>query len=156
MDHPVYENALQQQEIMLRDSGIDNINYLDKFEDRYDAIDLTCNNLNSLTAPKKMRPRLKTLLLGRNKIQNISADFGSFAPGLQILSLADNYISDFDQLNFLKDLPSLTQLNLVGCPLTKIPDYRARIISIQPGILDLDFQKVSKSERETASHVMKM
>jgi len=58
---------------------------------------------------------------------------------LQVLLLNDNKLRNLDaNLNFLRSLSFLKNLNLFHNPLAEEPDYRSRVIYTLPSLEDLD------------------
>ena len=57
---------------------------------------------------------------------------------LQSLSLANNKISDFKQLEPLKSITNLVQLDLSECPISENPEYRKKVFSMLEKLHILD------------------
>jgi U2 small nuclear ribonucleoprotein A' len=62
-------------------------------------------------------------------------------------------IKELGDLEFLKDIPSLVTLSLLGNAVQTRPHYRAYLISKLPNLRVLDFQKVKKQERQEAEEL---
>lgn len=146
----VYENALRQQEISLRECHVSSVLELNRLDDKYDSMDLVGNDLTALQKPFPEFLRVKTLLLAHNGIAKIDPEFAYMAPNVSVLSLAANPIADLQQLLFLKNLRKLTCLVLEGCPVARVPGYRRAVIKLCPWVRDLDFQRVKQAERQAA------
>lgn len=83
-----------------------------------DAIDLTDNDLSSL-GNFPFFPRLRTLLLSRNRINHIQPTLVSSLPNLTVLVLTSNNISELADLEPLRNLTKLTHLTLLENPVTR-------------------------------------
>lgn len=59
-------------------------------------------------------------------------------PKLKELYLRRNSITDLDEIQFLKDLPSLKVLWLSDNPCSQVPGYRSTILKNLPNIEKLD------------------
>jgi hypothetical protein len=84
----------------------------------HDAFDLTDNDIQIL-GNFPLSPRLRTLLLARNRIATIQASMPSSVPNLRNLVLASNVISELADLDVLGRFGRLTHLVLVDNPVTK-------------------------------------
>ncbi len=84
----------------------------------HDAIDLTDNDIQ-LLANFPLSPRLRTLLLARNRIAAIQATLPNAIPNLRHLVLAGNNLSELADLDVLGRFSQLTHLVLVDNPVTK-------------------------------------
>jgi U2 small nuclear ribonucleoprotein A' len=84
----------------------------------HDAIDLTDNDVQ-LLANFPLSPRLRTLLLARNRIAAIQATLPNAIPNLRHLVLAGNNLSELADLDVLGRFSQLTHLVLVDNPVTK-------------------------------------
>lgn len=83
-----------------------------------DAIDFTDNDLSSLEN-FPFFPRLRTLLLARNRINHIQSALGSSVPNLSTIALTSNNLSELADLEPLRTLPKLTHLILLENPVTR-------------------------------------
>lgn len=66
---------------------------------------------------------------------------------LKELSLKNNLITDFREIQYLASCTNLQKLWLVGNPISNSWDYRAQIIKILPNLIVLDDQEVTEEER---------
>lgn len=89
----------------------------DPLQDNY-AIDLTDNDIGQL-GNFPLYPRLRTLLLARNRVVNIQPNIASNIPGLEMLVLTSNRINELADLEPLGGLKKLIYLSLVDNPVTK-------------------------------------
>ena len=72
-------------------------------------------------------------------------------PYLRELSLADNNISDMNELIYLGTCPNLTKLWLKNNPISNSPDYRIQVIRYIPSLRFLDDNAVTNDERIMAN-----
>lgn len=84
----------------------------------HDAIDLTDNDIQ-LVANFPLSPRLRTLLLARNRVAALQASLPNAIPNLRHLVLAGNSLAELADLDVLGRFPALTHLVLVDNPVTK-------------------------------------
>ncbi|KAL5338606.1 leucine-rich repeat-domain-containing protein [Aspergillus crustosus] len=146
-----YINPLKDRELDLRGHKIPAIENLGIAMDQ-DAIDFTDNDISSL-GNFPFFPRLRTLLLARNRVRQIQPNVATSIPGLTTLVLTANNIAELADLDPLRSLAKLTHLVLLDNPVTRKEYYRTWIIWRIPSIRFLDFQKVKDSERETATEL---
>ena len=66
---------------------------------------------------------------------------------LRELSLADNNISNINELIYLGTCPNLTKLWLKNNPISNLPDYRIQVIKYIPSLPFLDDYEVTNDER---------
>ena len=118
--------------------------------DRYEAIDLSDNNLRNLGGFGVL-PSLHRLLVCNNRISSLSPGLGRSLPALSSLVLTNNSLAQISDLAPLAELaPSLRRLSLVGNPVSRLPDTRLYLAHILPKLAVLDFAKVTKDERIAA------
>lgn len=84
----------------------------------HDAIDLTDNDIQ-LLGNFPLSPRVRTLLLARNRISAIQATLPNAVPNLRNLVLAGNQLAELADLDVLGKFARLTHLVLVDNPVTK-------------------------------------
>ena len=87
-------------------------------QDRVDAIDFTDNDLSTL-AHFPLSPRLRVLLLARNRINSIHMSLSTSMPNLESLTLTSNNLSELADLDTLQHLVKLTHLTLLDNPVTR-------------------------------------
>lgn len=84
----------------------------------HDAFDLTDNDVQVL-GNFPLSPRVRTLLLARNRIAAIQPSLPAAVPGLRNLVLASNQLAELADLDVLGRFRGLTHLVLVDNPVTK-------------------------------------
>ena len=89
-------------------------------------------------------------MLINNRISKIENDFAINCPFLTNLVLTNNKISDFKQIDNIASCKSLEKLYLVDNVVTKMKNYRLYVIYKIPTLRILDYQRVTKKEREEA------
>ncbi|KAJ5121229.1 uncharacterized protein N7515_009190 [Penicillium bovifimosum] len=146
-----YINPLTDRELDLRGHKIPAIENLGSAKDQ-DAIDFTDNDISSLGNFPHF-PRLRTLLLARNRITHIQPALATSVPNLTTLVLTANHLSELADLDPLRNLGRLTHLSLLENPLTRKENYRYWVIWRIPSVRFLDFQKVKDAERKTAKEL---
>ena len=155
---PSYINPVKDRELDLRGNRIPQIENLavskvpssslsssnwtmNLQQDQNDAIDLTDNDIRQLHNLPRLK-RLRTLFLGRNRIDSISPTLASSVPNLTTLILTSNNISELGDLAPLKECKKLTFLSLLDNPVTRKDDYRLFVIFSMPQLRFLDFRRV--------------
>jgi U2 small nuclear ribonucleoprotein A' len=83
-----------------------------------DAIDFTDNDISSLSN-FPFFPRLRMLLLARNRVRQIQPTIATSIPGLTTLVLTQNNIAELADLDPLRNLTRLTHLTLLENPVTR-------------------------------------
>ncbi|RAK96073.1 U2 snRNP complex subunit LEA1 [Aspergillus ibericus CBS 121593] len=146
-----YINPLKDRELDLRGHKIPAIENLGIAKDQ-DAIDLTDNDITSL-GNFPLFPRLRTLLLARNRVKQIQSTIATSIPNLSSLVLTANNMSELADLDPLRNLSHLTHLVLLENPVTRKEHYRYYVIWRIPSIRFLDYAKVKDAEREKASEL---
>jgi hypothetical protein len=105
-----------------------------------------------LTSIDKIAPSIanaiETLYLSNNNIAKLSG-LTQFK-NLRVLSIANNTISDFSELEHLSVLTKLEVLNLEFNPCTQLPSYRANVIARLPRLKVLDAKNVTAPEVHAA------
>ncbi|KAJ5939322.1 U2 small nuclear ribonucleoprotein A [Penicillium verhagenii] len=146
-----YINPLTDRELDLRGHKIPAIENLGIAKDQ-DAIDFTDNDLSSL-GNFPLFPRLRTLLLARNRISHIQPSLGTSVPNLSTLVLSSNNLSELADLDSLRTLTNLTHLTLLDNPVTRKENYRYWVIWLVPSVRFFDYQKVKDAERAKAKEL---
>ncbi|KAF9924667.1 U2 small nuclear ribonucleoprotein A' [Linnemannia zychae] len=147
---PCYLNALQDRELDLRSHKIPAIENLGVTKDLNDSLDLTDNDIRSLSNFPVLY-RLKTLLLSNNRISKIDPDLlSTYLPNLTTLVLTNNALAELSDLQGLSGGKFLEYLVLLDNPLTKKKYYRLYVIWKLPTVRVLDFTKVTLKERQEA------
>ena len=81
----------------------------------HDAIDFTDNDINSLSN-FPLFPRLRTLLLARNRVSNIQPTLSNSIPNLTALVLTSNNLAELADLDALRGFRRLIHLVLCENP----------------------------------------
>ncbi|GCB19362.1 U2 small nuclear ribonucleoprotein A' [Aspergillus awamori] len=98
-------------------------------------------------------PRLRTLLLARNRVKQIQPTISTSVPNLSALVLTANNMNELADLDPLRNLAQLTHLVLLENPVTRKEHYRYYVIWRIPSVRFLDYQKVKDTEREKATEL---
>ncbi|KAL4949296.1 leucine-rich repeat-domain-containing protein [Aspergillus filifer] len=146
-----YINPLKDRELDLRGHKIPAIENLGIAKDQ-DAIDFTDNDISSLSN-FPFFPRLRVLLLARNRVRQIQSNIASSVPNLNTLVLTANNIAELADLDPLRGLTKLTHLVCLENPVTRKDHYRLFLIWRIPSIRFLDYRKVKDAEREQAAEL---
>ena len=143
-----YLNPLKERELDLRGHRIPTVENLAAAGPQ-DALDLTDNDVATL-GNFPLSPRLRTLLLARNRVRAIHPQLASSVPNLAHLVLTANNLAELADLDPLAGLPRLVHLSLVDNPVARKEHYRLWVIWRCPSVRFLDFQRVRDAEREHA------
>ncbi|EWC47971.1 U2 small nuclear ribonucleoprotein A' [Drechslerella stenobrocha 248] len=114
-----------------------------------DAIDLTDNDIQQL-GNFPLSPRLKTLLLARNRIASIQPTLASSVPNIYCIALQNNNLAELVDLVPLGRLTKLIHLVLLENPVTRKDNYRLFVIWKCPTVRYLDYERVRDAERKAA------
>lgn len=150
-----FTNALELQEIDLRNNKIPAIENLAITRDLYDVIDMSHNEIRRLDNFPAL-PRLQMLFLANNLItaieENATGEIAKKLPDLRWLNLANNRIAELKDLNGMRAFKGrkLQHLLLTGNPVCKMPGYRQHLVALVPTLKSLDMRLVTKEERESA------
>ena len=143
-------NPSEDRMLVLRANKISVIENLELTKDQYACIDLSSNDIARLDGVPRL-PHLRTLLLSDNKVVRISASSINNVPNLVSLILTRNHLGSLHAIQPLFRLQKLERLSLLDNPVTELPDYRKIILKMIPSLKFLDFEKVTKKEREEAA-----
>lgn len=146
---PAYMNPLNERELSLRSYRLPAIESLGATDDEYECIDLSHNQITRLDN-FPLLPRLTTLIAHHNAIRRIAPTLASALPSLSHLALSHNALAQHTDLAPLATLKRLTWLDVSGCPLTRVADYRLRVLHVLPRLAVLDYNKVRAKEREAS------
>ncbi|PWN96110.1 L domain-like protein [Tilletiopsis washingtonensis] len=150
-----YLSPLKDRELDLRGLKIPAIDNLGVTRDQHDSIDLTDNDIRSLTNLPSL-PRLTTLILSNNAIASIAPRIANAAPRLTTLVLTNNRIESLAALQPLARFPCLEYLSLLGNGVARKEHYREWVISRCPKVRVLDFRRVKEKERALAKSLMEL
>ncbi|OTA58310.1 L domain-like protein [Hypoxylon sp. EC38] len=146
---PSWLNALKERELELRGHRIPAIENLGVAGPQ-DAIDFVDNDIQIL-GNFPLSPRIRTLLLQRNRISSIQPTLANSIPNLTNLQLESNNLTELADLDPLGSFPRLTHLVLRDNPVTKKEHYRYWVLWRCPAVRFLDFEKVKLAERQQAA-----
>jgi len=146
-----YLNPLKERELDLRGHKIPAIENLG-VAGPHDAIDFTDNDIQML-GNFPLSPRLRTLLLARNRISSIQPSLANSVPNLTTLVLTSNNFAELADLDVLATFNQLTHLVLLENPVTRKENYRYWVLWRCPGVRFLDYRKVKDAEREKAKEL---
>ena len=144
-----YMNVSKEYELSLRGFKIMEIQNLSATNDQFACINLTDNSISEINMLPQLK-RLKTLMLINNRISKVEKDFAINCPFLTNLVLINNKISDFEQIDNIATCQTIEKLYLLDNIVTKLKNYRLYVIYKLPRLRILDFQRVTKKEREEA------
>ncbi|KAI0478451.1 L domain-like protein [Xylariaceae sp. FL0804] len=145
---PSWLNALKERELDLRGHRIPAIENLGVAGPQ-DAIDFVDNDIQVL-GNFPLSPRIRSLLLQRNRVSAIQPTLAHSIPNLTSLQLESNNLAELADLDPLGSFPFLTHLVLRDNPVTRKEHYRYWILWRCPALRFLDYQKVKAAEREQA------
>ncbi|KAK7956633.1 uncharacterized protein PG986_005855 [Apiospora aurea] len=155
---PSWLNALKERELDLRGHRIPAIENLGVAGPQ-DAIDLVDNDIQVL-GNFPLSPRIRTLLLARNRIASIQPTLANSIPNLTVLQLESNNLNELADLDPLGTFANLTHLVLRDNPrheergeLLPAPllHYRYWVLWRCPRVRFLDYEKVKLAERTQAN-----
>ncbi|KAF2143661.1 uncharacterized protein K452DRAFT_285691 [Aplosporella prunicola CBS 121167] len=144
-----YINPIGERELDLRGKRIQVIENLGATSSDCDCIDFTDNEI-AVLGGFPHRPRQTTLLLARNRLQQISPQIATSLPSLHSLVLAQNNIKELADVDPLGRLTKLTTLVLMENPIASKENYRLWIIWRCPTVRFLDYRRVRDVERNEA------
>ncbi|KAK6085608.1 U2 small nuclear ribonucleoprotein A [Seiridium cupressi] len=148
---PSWLNALKERELDLRGHRIPAIENLGVAGPQ-DAIDLVDNDIQVL-GNFPLSPRIRTLLLARNRVSSIQPTLANSIPLLTNLQLESNDLKELADLDPLGSFPRLTHLVLKDNPVTKKEHYRYWVLWRCAAVRFLDYQKVKQAERDRAAEL---
>ncbi|KAG7843195.1 hypothetical protein KL942_000291 [Ogataea angusta] len=150
---PCFRNPAGDHVLSLRGLQITFIESFNEYDDVNEALDLTNNEIRTLSFNTRLK-RLRTLLLARNQIIDIDANIAALLPHLNTLSLVDNNISDLTNLLPLRHCRNLENIYLTGNPVTSSKYYREFIVWLVPGLTVLDFERVKPQLKKSAEELL--
>ncbi|TVY55186.1 U2 small nuclear ribonucleoprotein A' [Lachnellula cervina] len=146
-----YLNPLKERELDLRGHKIPAIENLG-VAGPHDAIDFTDNDIQML-GNFPLSPRLRTLLLARNRVSSIQPTLANSLPNLSTLVLHANNFAELADLDVLSTFTVLTHLVLSENPVTRKEHYRTWVVWRCPTVRFLDYKKVKDAEREKGKEI---
>ncbi|KDN45458.1 L domain-like protein [Tilletiaria anomala UBC 951] len=143
-------NTLKDRELSLRGFKIPAIENMGVTQDMNDTIDLTDNDIRSLSNFPLLK-RLRSLYLSNNLIARIDPRIAHSLPYLKTLTLTNNGLESLaDVGNALAKFPFLEYLSLMGNPIARQKHYREYLIWRCKKVRVLDFKRVKNAERVLA------
>ena len=94
--------------------------------------------------------RVESLMLANNKISAVEVNFAEMCPKLETIALTNNRLSRVEDIDMLGTCQTLVRLCLMGNLVCNLPNYRLYTIHKIPTLKVLDFQSVTRVEREMA------
>lgn len=146
-------NTLKDRQLDLRGHKIPTIENLGVTKDQNDTIDLTDNDIRTLTNFPNLF-RLHTLILSNNLVNRIDRRLANSLPNLNTLVLTNNALAELSTLTHLGRFAKLEFLSLMGNPVTRKQHYREFIVWRCKSLRVLDFQRVKQAERARAKSLM--
>lgn len=101
-----------------------------------ESLSFNSTGLNSLTHFPKLENLIR-LELNDNEIKSGLNEILTSQELMQIC-LKNNKIDSFDELNHLKSLKSLVYIDLFGCPIANVKDYRDKLFEMIPCLQIVD------------------
>jgi len=147
-----YINPLREREISLRGYKIGSIENLGVTQDQYDVIDMSENEIVTVDNFPLLRT-LHTLVLSNNRVRIFAPKLGQYLPNLRRVVLFNNRVSELEELDPLADVPTITDLVLIGNPVVKKDNYRLYCIHLFPRLRVLDFGKIKPRERKESERI---
>jgi len=149
-----YLNPIREYELNLRGYKIGLIENMGTTLNQFDTIDFTDNDIRRLDG-FPILPKIKSLLLSNNKVQNVAANLEHFIPHLENLILTNNNVEDLYEIDQLSTIKTLRTLSLLRNPVASLKHYRLYTIYKMPQLRILDFKKVKQKERDEAQTLFK-
>jgi len=149
------ERQEKNQEAEVNDIILDTINFevlteeigaaINKHKDTLLFLSLNDCALSSLQN-LPILPKLVRLEITDNFLKPLDLVIISKMKEIQSLSLGGNYINNYEDLEPLKNLPKLVQLDLVGCSICFQADYHKKVFSMLESLEILDNRDVDGNE----------
>lgn len=146
-------NTLKDRQLDLRGYKIPAIENLGVTRDQNDTIDLTDNDIRTLTNFPNLF-RLHTLILSNNLVNRIDKRLANSLPNLNTLILTNNALAELHSLTHLGRFAKLEFISLMGNPVTRKQHYRDFVIWRCKSLRVLDFQRIKQAERTRAKALM--
>ncbi|CAO1617343.1 unnamed protein product [Parajaminaea phylloscopi] len=146
-------NPLGDRELDLRGHKIPAIENLGVTRDQLDTLDLSDNDVLSLSNFPHL-DRLAHLFLSNNLISRIEPRLAFAIPRLTSLVLTNNQISSFHQLVPLGKFPMLEFVSLIGNPIARERHYREFVVAKCKSLRVLDFRRIKDKERSLSKSLM--
>ena len=112
---------------------------------RGDCLKLVGQDVSHIDVLNERYCRYRKLFLSSNRVVKLK-NVAQFSK-VEMVSLANNLVSDLSQILHLQGCPKLRVLNLSGCPVTSYPFYRFHCLRLLPELTSLDSHRVTTCER---------
>eukprot|EP01012_Entosiphon_sulcatum_P028450 TRINITY_DN3441_c0_g1_i1.p1 TRINITY_DN3441_c0_g1~~TRINITY_DN3441_c0_g1_i1.p1 ORF type:complete len:342 (+),score=55.03 TRINITY_DN3441_c0_g1_i1:28-1026(+) len=141
------DSLVDLRSLYLHQNCIGSISGLDSLQ-HLDTLNL-CDNFIQRIENLSCLPRLRTLLLKNNKLKTVDdLEHLKECPSIAVLDVSHNDIENPDVLDIFSQMPELTILHLEGNSVVRqIPHYRKTLISRLPKLRHLDDHPVFDDER---------
>jgi U2 small nuclear ribonucleoprotein A' len=149
---PAYINPMKDRELNIRGFKIPAIENLGVTQDNFDTVDMSNNEIVTVDNFPLLRT-LRTILLNNNRVRTIASGLGQYLPRLTTIVLTNNRIATLESLEPLADITTITNLCLLGNPVTQNPQYRLFCIHLFPRLRILDFNKIKPVERKESERI---
>lgn len=153
MNAPAFRNTLKERELDLRGNKIPRIENLGVTQDQFDVIDLSNNQIEVLEDFPVLK-RCTTIFMHNNIVKTIGENFAECLPNLHTLMLSNNDIKEFKDIMPLRKCKNLLRLSLYLNPITTLPNYKLIMIKLIPSLRFLDFQRITKEERDKSDKLI--
>lgn len=144
-------NPAQLRQLTLRGNHIEALENLGVTKDHYECIDLSDNVIGKVVKFPRLQ-RLKSIIFANNHIQRINEDAFENVPALESVVLTKNKFRSFSDVRALAQIPKLERLVLRENEICAQEHYRLFLVYLlrNTKLRFLDFQKVTKTEKERA------
>lgn len=132
--------------LVLRENNINKIEAINKMND-LTFLDVSFNKIRSVDRTQiGTLPSLQIFLCDNNFLKNVNGFVKLEA--LQTLSFENNKIYDYSSIEKLALLENLRDFSILNNPLTKLANYRTRMISTFGQLIKLDGTEITTEEKE--------
>ncbi|KAF2362430.1 hypothetical protein FHG87_006819, partial [Trinorchestia longiramus] len=134
------------EELSLHQLDITDLGQLPVWCPRLKILLLQGNLLSHLGKIGRLR-ELEYLNVALNNLEELTPSIGQ-CESLSKLDLISNFITDLEHtVSILQKLPDLTELYLMGNPVSSYEGYRSYVIASLPGLCELDGDCIMRHER---------
>ncbi|CAL4059339.1 unnamed protein product, partial [Meganyctiphanes norvegica] len=141
------------EEISLHQHDIEKIEHLHRWCPRLKILYLQGNLISKIENLSRLR-ELVYLNLALNNIENVEGLENCDA--LSKLDFTANFITDLSSLTSLQDCTNLKELYLTGNPCCEYRGYREWVMTLLPGLQELDGRPITRAERITALQALQL
>lgn len=140
------QNLRSLKILVLRENNINKIESINKMND-LTFLDISFNKIRNVDRTQLgVLPSLQILLCDNNFLKSINA-FSKFE-SVQTLSFENNKIYDYSSIEKIALLENLRDFSIQNNPLTKLANYRTRMITKFEQLIKLDGIEISTEERD--------